>query len=230
MAMTKLVSINVLGLYAPGKRHDLYRELGRLRGDIVFLQETHLTHTTSLKLFSHQFPTWYYSLSDVHKAKGVAIGFRRGTLFTLDSMVIDPLVRCLFLKGSLGGLPCTLAIYAPNRDQVSFITTTFQKLSEFAHGCVLLAGDFNSPVDPLMDTSLSRSCISRGRLAFLRKRLHEVQSMDVWRIMHPREKDFTHYSHMHHSYVSIIFLWIITILPFSYTLPLKHLPYRTMPQ
>lgn len=79
MATVNLISFNVRGLHAPRKRHNLYRELGRLRGDIVFLQETHLTHTTNVKLFSHQYPMWYYSLSDIHKAKGVAIGLRRDT-------------------------------------------------------------------------------------------------------------------------------------------------------
>lgn len=80
MATVNLVSFNVRGLYAPGKRHNLYRELGRLRGDIVLLQETHLTHTTSLKLFSPQYPIWYYSLSDVHKAKRCSHWVSQGNL------------------------------------------------------------------------------------------------------------------------------------------------------
>lgn len=161
MAKLTLISLNVRGLCAPGKRYNLFRELDRLRADIVFLQETHLTHTTSVKLFFPNYLTWYYSLIDVHKSKGVAIGFRRGTLFTFDSMISDPLGRFLFIKGNLGNMPCTLAtLYAPNRDQTSFVTTTLKKLTEFARGCVLLSGDFNVPLEPFLDTSLGKSCIS----------------------------------------------------------------------
>lgn len=43
MAKLTLISLNVRGLYAPGKRHNLFREMDRLRADIVFLQETHHT-------------------------------------------------------------------------------------------------------------------------------------------------------------------------------------------
>lgn len=55
MTTTNLISLNVRGLYAPGKRHNLYRKLNRLQGDIVFVQEI---YTTSVKLYSQQYPTW----------------------------------------------------------------------------------------------------------------------------------------------------------------------------
>lgn len=50
--------------------------------------------------------------------------------------------------------------------------------------------------------------MSRGRLAFIHKQLHEAQLMDVWRIMHPRARDYTHYSHLHHTYSRIDYLLI----------------------
>lgn len=59
MASLNLISLNVRGLHAPGKQHTLFRELKRLKGDVVFLQETHLTHTTGVKLYDLLFPTWY---------------------------------------------------------------------------------------------------------------------------------------------------------------------------
>lgn len=83
------------------------------------------------------------------KQKGVAIGFRRGTSFTFDSMVSDPSGRFPFIRGNLGNMPCTLAtLYAPNRDQAGFVATTLKKFADFAQGCVLLSGDFNVPLEP----------------------------------------------------------------------------------
>lgn len=130
----------------------------------------------SVKLYAHDYPTWHYSLSDVSKAKGVAIGFRRGTLFSVDDFLADPFGRFLFLKGSLGDLPCTLAnLYAPNQGQADFIAATLTKLKEFARGCVIMGGDLNISLELVLDTSQGRSCISHRRLAYVRKQLHDTQ-------------------------------------------------------
>lgn len=229
MATINRISLNVRGLHAPGKRHSLYRELKRLRGDIVFLQETHLTHTTPVKLYAHHYPTWYYSLSDVTKAKGVAIGFRTGSSFTLEDTLVDPFGRFIFLKGSLGNLPCTLAnVYASNQGQASFLTSTLSKPRDFSHGCIVLAGDFNTPMEPSLDTSQGRSSIPHRRLAFLRKQLHESQLIDVWRIMHPREKDYMHYSHLHSSSSHIEISTISDHAPISMQLHIPSLPRKTV--
>lgn len=139
----------------------------------------------------------------------MAIGFRRGTSFTFDSMVSDPLGRFLFIRGNLGNMPCTLAkLYAPNRDQAGFVATTLKILADFARGCVLLSGDFNVPLEPPLDTSLGKSCISHRCLTLIRKRLHDAQLMDVWRILHPRMRDYTHFSHLHHSYSRIDYFFV----------------------
>lgn len=206
MVMVNLLSLSVRGLHAPGKRHNLYRELGRLREDIVFLQETHLAHTTSVKQFSPQFPMWYYSPSDVHK--GVAIGFHRGSAFTLKSTLSDPLGCFLFLKGCLSNMPCTLAtLYTPNRDQAGFEASTLTKQRDFACGCIL-AGDFNTRLEPVLDTSQERSCISHERLSFIRKRLFDSQLIDVWRIIHPPTRDYIHFSQVRGSYSRIDYFFI----------------------
>lgn len=122
---------------------------------------------------------------------------------------MDPYGRYLFLRGTLGRLKCTLAnFYAPNHGQVSFLASTLTKLGDFAQGCVLLAGDFNVPLEPTLDTSLGRSCIPHRRLIYIRKMLHEAQLLDVWRIMHPNEKDYTHFSHLHGSHSGIDYLLV----------------------
>lgn len=106
-------------------------------------------------------------------------------------------------------MPCTLATrYAPNHDQASFIAATLKKLGDFARGCIVLAGDFNTPLEPLQDTSQGSSCISHRRLAFIRRCLHEAQLMDIWRVVHPRMRDYTHYSHLHHAYSRIDYFFI----------------------
>lgn len=61
---------------------------------------------------------------------------------------------------------------------------------KFGKGCIVLAGDLNVPLELKLDTSLGKSSLSHTRLTFLRKRLHDTQLMDTWRIMHPSEREF----------------------------------------
>lgn len=81
-----------------------------------FLQETHLSHESNIKLWSNKFPTWYYGHTFTKRARGVAIGFVKGVQFKLEERLQDPEGRFLFLKGILGEIECTLAnIYAPDK-------------------------------------------------------------------------------------------------------------------
>lgn len=114
MATLNIISYNVRGLNHATKRHQVLRELKQASGSIAFLQETHLTHTTPVRLSSPHFPKWYYSLSDTNKAKGVAIGFSGNVSFQFKEMMSDTHGRFLFLRGSIGNTQCTLAnIYRP---------------------------------------------------------------------------------------------------------------------
>lgn len=123
MAALKLLSYNVRGLNVPAKRHVVMRELRRLGSSVVFLQETHLTHQSMVRLYSPFFPKWYFGLSDNNKAKGVAIGFSRDIVFQLVEMIADDAGRYLFLKGTIENSRCTFAnIYCPNIQQISFMS------------------------------------------------------------------------------------------------------------
>lgn len=62
------------------------------------------------------------------------------------------------------------------------------KLRDFAHGCILLARDFNNPLEPSIDTSQGSSSISHKHVTYICKRLHDNQLMDIWRVMHPLAK------------------------------------------
>lgn len=204
MATLAITSYNVQGLNVAAKRHQVMRELKRNNCAIAFLQETHLTHITPVRLTSPHFPQWYYGLSDTNKAKGVAIDFSSRVSFRLTEMLADDHGRFLVLKGFIGNTQCTFAnIYSPNQNQPTFLSQTLTKLSQFAKGIIVLAGDINMPLDPTMDTSQGRSNISFKRLAFVKRRLLDHQLIDVWCLLHPKDKDYSHFSDTHLSYSRI---------------------------
>lgn len=54
--------------------------------------------------------------------------------------------------------PMTRAnIYGPNSKQVSFLRDTLLKLTSFKSGHLILGGDLNMALDPILDTSMGTS-------------------------------------------------------------------------
>lgn len=106
-------------------------------------------------------------------------------------------------------LLCTLAdIYCPNVNQTSFFIQVLSKLKDFATGITILTGDINLPLDPLLDTSQGRTGILCKWVAQVRKSLHSAQTIDTWRVVNPKERDFSYYSKIHESYTRIDTIFI----------------------
>lgn len=218
LATLIILSYNVRGLNYAMKHHQVMREFKQAACSISFLQETHLTYATPVRLFSTQFPKWYYNLFYTNKAKGVAIGISGSVSFQLEEMIADDHGRYLFLRGSIGNTQCTLAnIYCPNHNQPPFMSQILTKLSTFAKGITILAGDINMPLDPIMDTSQGHSNIPFKPLSYIKKRLHDLQLIDAWRTLHPKDKDYSLYSKTHHFYSRIDNIFID-----HFHLPLLH--------
>lgn len=104
-----------------------------------------------------------------------------------------------------------------NHNQPTFFCQILTKLSQFAKGIVILAEDINMPLDPTIETSQGRFNILFKRLAYVKKRLLDLQLMDVWRLLHPKEKDYSHFSKTHQSYSRID-----NIFTDHFHLPLLH--------
>ena len=135
MPVIKCVSYNVKGLNNPAKRHKILKELKKYRTDIAFLQETHLTIESNIRLYSQEYPTWYYGDTISKRARGVAIGIAKGTRFKLRDRLVDPEGRYLFLKGKIEEMECTLVnIYAPNDRPTKYIVEILGKLRDFRAG------------------------------------------------------------------------------------------------
>lgn len=196
--------LNAKGLNTPEKRRMLLHDLQRLKSDIAFIWETHFRDNKMPMLRSGLFPTVYHSTNQSAKSRGVSIVISsRVPWFYIDS-IKDPGGRFLFLKGRIGEVEVTVVtIYAPNGNQETFISKTLGRLSEFTTGHLIVGGDLNIPFVPIEDTSSGRSCISFRVHRRIFQSLHRTQLIDVWRLFHPKEKDYTFYSTPHKSYSCI---------------------------
>lgn len=197
-----LASWNVKGLGHPIKRGKVFNYLKSLKADILFLQETHIAVGQERKLRA-SWISQVYQAPFSSKARGVAILFRKGISFQLDSMTTDSHGRYVMISGRLGSLQITmLNIYGPNIDDSQFFKKVFDMIPS---GCVnvIIGGDFNCYLDPFLDRSSSKPPPTINSVQILNRLIKERNMVDIWRLQHPTEKDYSFYSHVHKTYIRI---------------------------
>lgn len=156
-----VISHNVKGLNIPEKRTTILRELKKGRLHFTFLKETNFKTNQITKLTNSFFTEAYHATNDSAKTKGVSILVSKDTPFMLTDHLTDLEGRYIFLKGTYAGTPLTLEnVYFPNSAQITFCQRMIRALQGFMTGYLILGGDFNIPLNPLVDTSSGKTCIT----------------------------------------------------------------------
>ncbi|CAH2276960.1 Hypothetical predicted protein, partial [Pelobates cultripes] len=159
-----------------------------------------LQNTTYLKNYFCNHPT--------QRKTGVAILLASKLEFQEIDIMRDPQGRYLFLKGYLNKT-CTLAsIYVPNKGQAPFLRNILSKLQLFAEGTLILGGDFNVPLDLILDSSTGHSSIPQRSIRSIRRAIGDMDLVDCWRTLNPQTKDYTWYSALHNRYSRIDYVFI----------------------
>ncbi len=188
----KFVSFNVNGLNGPVKRKRLLTYLKKLKVDIAFTQETHLTSQEHQKL-KREWVGQVISSSFNSRARGVAISVNKNTLLEVIDTIIDPLGRYVFVNCRIFSEKWSLLnLYAPNYDDDMFMQDIFLKIADGQHN-VLIGGDFNFCLDPALDKSsktITRSKAAKTTQTFMK----DLNLMDIWRQLHPQTWDYSFYS------------------------------------
>lgn len=102
------------------------------------------------------------------------------------------------MKRAVGCTLVTLVnLYLPNANHSVFLELALAKLGEFTEGAVIVGGNMNLTLDPVLDASRNASHISYEVLKQVKKNFHAFHLVDIWRIVHPNQRDYTFYSHPH---------------------------------
>lgn len=199
-----VVSHNIRGLNIPEKRSTLLRELKKGRPHFAFIQETHFKTNNIPRLTDSYFIEAHHSTNTLTKSKGVSILISKDANFELTDKLADPEGKYLLIKGKHNGIPTTLAnIYFPNTSHLTFCRKMMKELEGFYSGRIILGGDFNLPLNPLIDTSSGKSYITYRILKSLKTLLNSLHLIDTWRYVHPEGRDYTYYSAPHARYSRI---------------------------
>lgn len=199
----KIVSWNCNGLGHVVKRAKVFSHLKSLGADIVLLQETHIKSSAQAKLRVGWIGQIYQSNFDA-KARGVAILIRKNIPFVYSSSISDPNGRYIIVAGTLNSKPVTLVnLYGPNFDDPLFFQRVFKDIPNISDTSVIVGGDFNCTLDPLLDKQLSRSLQQSNASVCLNTLMTNLNIVDIWRLTHPTDRDYSFFSSVHKSYSRI---------------------------
>lgn len=89
-------------------------------------------------------------------------------------------------------------------------TTTMQDFSKFFSSlpdlssyALILGGDFNCCLDPVLDRSSPKPGIFSKSASTIQSFLLDYGISDVWRCLHSQRREYSFFSHVHHSYSRI---------------------------
>lgn len=207
----RIITLNVNGLNNPIKRSKVITKMKREKQDIIFWQETHLSNSEHEKLRKMGFKNSYYSSFERGSARGVAILISNKVNFQLSSQISDKEGRYLMVKGLIDHKEVTLMnVYRPPGHDKQLIKKMFNMISTETSGVLICGGDWNVQLQPSLDSS-NRTKNIRPEALYVKKMLKEIGMLDIWRELHPNDKQFTFFSHPHSAYSRIDYFFMLNL-------------------
>lgn len=192
----KIVTWNVQGANLATKRRKLMIYLKQKRADIALLQEMHLDTIESKKLQRDWVGQIFYSTFSSSK-RGVIILIRKTVTIKVYDQRSDTEGRWVAIDVDIMGRRCSLVnIYAPNTDSPEFFYNLHAVIQSMGNTDIIIGGDFNQVRHNTLDRSgnVGRSRnIQKSQIA-IDTISEELGLVDVWRLMHPQEREYTFFS------------------------------------
>lgn len=199
----RLCTWNIKGSHSPIKRKKILSSLKKEKVDIAMLQETHLNNEEHLKLQQCGFDQVYFS-SFTTKSRGVAILIKRNLPIKVSKCITDKYGRFVLILASLHGEDLALLnVYCPPGHPLDFLTEAFTKLSDLAVENTIVGGDFNCLMNPLMDRFPLGTLAQTNQSKQISGLCDDFGFVDVYRTLHPADKEFTFFSNPHKCYTRI---------------------------
>lgn len=203
-----LASWNVRGLNSQVKRAKVFSYLRSISADIIFLQETHIKNGEQNR-FKCNWISQVFQSTFTCRARGVSILFRNSVPFKHISTLTDPNGRYVLVTGIIASQHFTfLNLYAPNYDDPAFFRKVFNLLPSQTDTHFIVGGDFNCILDPVLDKFPVRSDSSLNSTSVIKHLSESLDIVDIWRVQHPADKEYSFFSNVHKSYSRIDFFFI----------------------
>uniref|UniRef100_A0A3P9LTX5 exodeoxyribonuclease III n=1 Tax=Oryzias latipes TaxID=8090 RepID=A0A3P9LTX5_ORYLA len=196
-----LMSWNVKGLNNTVKRRKILSFIKSKKCNIVFIQETHLSSKAVVS--NHRAAD-----RGSTKSKRVTTLINKRLQIQCIKQSKDEAGRMLLMLCDKQGNKVILVnVYVPNVDDPSFFGLLENKLLEMGDHPIIMGGDFNEVMDPILDRSSRLSRTSKA-VTVLRGMSEACSLVDIWRLQNPSRRDYTFYSPPHGSFSRIDFFLV----------------------
>lgn len=140
----------------------------------------------------------------------MAILIENAVQFECLKEVRDNEGRFVLIKGKLENTMVTMInVYAPPESTKRFFKNLFDIIAIETEGILICGGDYNVVMNHNLDTTSPKR--SKKHLTkFINISVQEMGLIDVWRELHPLERDYTHYSVPYSVYSRIDYFLINT--------------------
>lgn len=208
MGIVKIVSWNIAGCKHVIKRKRILTYLKQKKTDLALIQETHLNEEESAKLKREWVGQVYYSAFSTRK-RGVIILVRKNIDFRVLKQITDKEGRWVILDAMLESQRITIAnIYGPNAISPNFFNELCNVIRDIGNDNIILGGDFNQVRDWVLDKSSQLNRVNSTSMTAIDRMMEELGLIDIWRLLHPSERDYTFFSHPHAAYSRIDYFLI----------------------
>ena len=197
--IVKIAPLNVNGLNNPVKRAKVLAKMKKEKNQVIYLQETHLSKQEHDKLKKFGYKNTFFSAFEKGPKRGVAILISNSLHFEVTKVLKDKEGRYVIVKGKIENNVVTLInVYVPvlvhkSGTDKSFLQQLFETIALESEGTLVCAGDFNLILNAKLDSTNNkriRTPLSR----LVSTCLTELGMLDVWRELHPLERDYTSFS------------------------------------
>ena len=130
-------------------------------------------------------------------SRGVSILFKKGVDFIIHSKILHLIGRYVILKAEIKEkMYLLINIYAPNKDTniVEFLKdlgTTLQKENLDDEENIILGGDFNCPLNPVLDKKGGILLPRKSVVATIDCLCADFDLVDIWRVTNRSTKSYT---------------------------------------
>ena len=180
------------GLGSPSKRAQVLSHLLVNDPDILFLCDSRLGQAGQNSLINHYPDYYFYFNSSNSQARGVDIIINRKFPIEITDSWGDEDGNILILLGSFDGDAIVFCnIYGPNSDDPNYFSNLFDRLQGFGTDYIILGGDFNVYIDPVIDSLGYNSIRTPGARRIILDALSHGGFIDPFRLLHKQKKEFT---------------------------------------
>lgn len=184
MVDISIASYNVKGLGNELKRRKIFNYLHEKKFDIVLMQETHATGTQE-KFWASEWGGKILYANGTSAARWTAILIRKKLENEIKEIHCDPDGRFLIVVISINDIDFVITnIYAPNFDNPDFFANVFTKTENLC-GRKIIAGDFNTILDPKLDIKGGKGYSHLNSTKFINEYFEQNEMADIWRLQNP---------------------------------------------